>query len=272
MNYHDHCAAEGLHLCGHPEMIPAVINPPLGGSRGQQMTHVCLTPSTWYLWGCAGHHHDIIMTQERLHRLTVASQNAKRVSLVVLLTESTSVQSVWGLLFVTAVARGHDGTVKRPVRTSHAKVSVSASASAARHVCSPQKTTACLRSFPHPHPLAPALVVHLVWDDMPFMCLMALLVWIPPLRQRNAAVYHERGFCSLIIHFVGSWRTWGNWMSTVFVTLMGNMCDCDRQELAVALHCFPQSPPERDIDRERDWGEGIMRERERWERKKELHF
>lgn len=61
----------------------------------------------------------------------------------------------------------------------------------------------------------------------------------------------------------------GNWMSTVFVTLMGNMCDCDRQELAVALHCFPQSPPERDIDRERDWGRGIMREREREMGKKE---
>lgn len=52
----------------------------------------------------------------------------------------------------------------------------------------------------------------------------------------------------------------GNWMSTVFVTLMGNMCDCDRQELAAALHCFPQSPPER--DRERDWGRGNTRERE----------
>lgn len=60
----------------------------------------------------------------------------------------------------------------------------------------------------------------------------------------------------------------GNWMSTVFVTLMGNMCDCDRQELAVALHCFPQSPPERDIDRERETGgRGIMRERDGKERK-----
>ncbi len=109
--------------------------------------------------------HDDKMTQERLYRLTVASQNGKRVSPVVLLTQSTFVQWVWGLLFVTGVTRGHDGTVKRPVRAPHAAVSVSASASAARHIRSTQITTATahLCSFLPPR-TCPGRSLSMRWD------------------------------------------------------------------------------------------------------------
>ncbi len=187
------------------------------------MTRVCLAglffcQVSWFRWGCA------VMTTKWHRRGCTDWQWHPRMpkEFTGSSSDTVNIRSV-SLRTIVCYRRNKRSwcTVKRPVRAPHAAVSVSASASAARHIRSTQITTATAHLCSFFPPSQPALVVHLVWDEMPFMCLMALLVWIPPLRQRNAAVYHERGFCSLIIHLWEAGAHWGNWMSNCVCHING---------------------------------------------------